>query len=86
MRKDAKGSTNDLHYHNGSTCHGAPSEAQCIDEAVNRKWLGKVLKRTDTDAQGQTVDCYTLIASSFDHYAKQGVYVAEVYVASRSLS
>jgi len=72
------GQPNHLHWHDGGTCHGYPTLEQCAQNAVANGWIGKVLEKTDTYRDGTTVKCYSLIASHFDHYAKQGRFVAEV--------
>jgi hypothetical protein len=84
MREDAKASTNHLHWHDGTTCHGFPSAAECIDNAIKHGDTGKVLEKTDT-VSGRAVKCYSLIVGSFDYWAKYGRFVAETFTASRSL-
>lgn len=74
-----------MHFHDGSTCHGYPTLKQCLDEAVRRQWVGKVLQQIDVLPHGSVVKCYSLIVSSFDHHAKRGKFVAETYVAHRRL-
>lgn len=78
MRVDSESSANHLHWHDGTTCHGAPTVRQCTKEAVRNGWAGKVLEQTDT-RDGVKVKCYSLITSSFDPWAKHGRFVAEVY-------
>lgn len=71
-------SMNDLHFHNGGTCHGSPTLEACIEYARQRKWVGKILERTDTYEDGTVVKCYSLICGHYDHYAKQGKFVADL--------
>ena len=72
------GSHLNLHYHDGGTCHGTPTLKECTDEAVRRGWVGRVLERTDTLGSGKEVRCYSLVCGYYEHYAKQGRFVAEV--------
>lgn len=83
-RVDSKNGSNNLHWHDGSTCHGAPSAVQCLEDAIDMGWIGKVLKKIDINEQGQTVECFSMIVSSFTHWEKQGTFVAETYIASRT--
>lgn len=78
MREDCKMPASNLHWHAGSTCHGYKTAEACAENAMANGWIGKVLEREDTYPSGESVKCYSLIASDFDHYAKQGKYVAEV--------
>lgn len=81
MRTDApKAAANHhLHYHDGSTCHGAPTLKECIDDAIRHGDVGRVLERTDTRrGGGGEVKCYSLISGKFDHWGKRGAFVAEV--------
>lgn len=77
MRTDSRGGAGNLHFHDGCTCHGAPTLKQCTDEAIFRGWPGKVLERTDL-RDGVEVKCYSLIGFRFDHWSKYGRFVAEV--------
>jgi len=89
MRQDARHAPeggNHLHYHDGSTCHGQPTREGCEALAISNGWVGKVLEREDTYADGTRVRCYSLIAGSFDHYAKQGRYVAEVRLVATPIT
>lgn len=83
MRIDSKNKHNNLHWHDGSTCHGSPTLQECLKEAIAKGWVGKVLKRDDEDADKYPVSCYSLIASSFDHWENYGTYVAVVEITSR---
>ncbi len=83
MRKDSKGTANHLHWHNDCTCHGFPTLVACVTDAIKHCYLGRVLEKTDTDASGQVVKCYSMIVSSFDHWTKHGRFVAETFVAAR---
>lgn len=85
MRVDARKTSNHLHWHDGTTCHGAPTLSECLEEAVSRGWVGKVLQKGDVYEDGTKVQCFTLIAGSFEHYEKQGVFVAEVVLTTRLL-
>lgn len=76
---------NHLHWHNGSTCHGAPTLDWCMEEAVRKGWTGKVLERTDTYRNGEETKCYSLVCDYYDHYAKQGKFVAVVEITARKL-
>jgi len=67
-----------LHWHDGGTCHGHSTLESCQKDAISSGWVGKVQERTDAYRDGTVVKCYSLIAGGFDHYAKQGKYVAEV--------
>lgn len=67
-----------LHFHAGGTCHGAPTLQECVREALDRGWVGRILERTETSSTGKPVRCYSLIASHFDHWAKHGRFVAEI--------
>lgn len=82
MREDSRNygapGGNDLHWHDGSTCHGASTLEACQEHAISSGWAGKILERGDAYRDGTEVKCYSLIASGFDHYAKQGRFVAEV--------
>jgi len=80
MREDSRdyGVINDLHWHDGSTCHGSPTLQGCQTEAISKGWTGKILEREDAYRGGAKVKCYSMIAYGFDHYAKQGKFVAEV--------
>lgn len=77
MRTNSVGSTNDLHFHDSSTCHGSPTLQECADEAIRRGWVGKVLEKTDS-LNGVDVKCYSLIAGHFDHWAKHGKFVGDI--------
>lgn len=84
MREDSQsngGKIVHLHWHNGGTCHGHPTPEACAKSAIAAGWTGKILEREDVYPDGTAVKCYSLIASDFDHYAKQGQFVAEVGVA-----
>ncbi len=85
MRQDSEHTANNLHWHDGSTCHGARTLKECIDEAIANGWVGKVLKKEDKYRNGRTMYCYSLISSSFDHWAKQGTFVAVVELTYRVL-
>jgi hypothetical protein len=85
MREDSKNKYNDLHWHDGTTCHGSPSLEACIKQAIANNWLGKVLRKDDEYFGGKRVSCYSLITSSFEHWAKHGTFVAVVEVTSRLL-
>ncbi len=79
MRTDAEGSTNHMHWHDGSTCHGSPTLDECATEAIRKSWNGRVLERVDVRSNDSTeIKCYSLIAGHFDHHAQYGKFVAEV--------
>ena len=79
MRRNANSPGSNLHWHEGGTCHGAPSLQACTDQAIKRGWSGKVLEKTDVlDSTAVEVKCYSLISSSFDHWTQHGRFVAEV--------
>lgn len=78
MRENCKLPSSNLHWHGGSTCHGYKTAQACAENAIAKGWTGRVLEREDVYANGDAVKCYSLIASDFEHYAKQGKYVAEV--------
>ena len=90
MRVDSNsepGKSNHLHWHDGTTCHGAPTLEECATEAIKNGWAGKILMKEDrifvnSDA---TEKCYSLIASSFEHHAKYGKYVAVIELTMRLL-
>jgi hypothetical protein len=84
MREDSRDypAFTTLHWHDGGTCHGHSTPEACAANAIDHKWVGKVLERTDAYRDGTVVKCYSLIASGFDHYAKQGKYVTEVKLAA----
>lgn len=76
MREDSEYKRNDLHWHNGSTCHGSPTLEACINYAKKRQWTGKVLEKTDKYRDGTEVKCYSLISDGFEHWGRQGKFVA----------
>lgn len=81
MREDSQtraGKATDMHWHDGSTCHGSPTLEACARYAIQSGWQGRVLERLDVYADGTPVKCYTLIAGHFDHWARYGDYVASV--------
>ena len=78
MRTDAAGTTNHMHFHDGGTCHGAPTFLECALHAVANEWVGKILEREDAYADGRVVRCYSLVGSHFDHHGRSGKFVAEV--------
>ena len=79
MRTDGREpNTNNLHFHDGSTCHGAPTLEACQERAIAHHWVGKILEREDVYPDGERVKCYSVIAHGFAHYGKQGRFVAEV--------
>ena len=85
MRTDAgrpTGEGRNLHFHDGSTCHGHPTLAECEEQAVANAWIGKVLERADVYPDGSEVRCYSLVTLHFDHWSKHGRYVAETKVVS----
>lgn len=43
------------------------------------------LEREDVDDSGKKIKCYSLVNDHYDHYAKQGKFVAEVLVIARAL-
>lgn len=73
------GKLNYLHFHDGSTCHGAPTLKKCLDDAVKNGWQGKILERTDIDNFGSKNKCYSLISESFEHHEKYGKFVTTLY-------
>ena len=78
----AKGTT--LHWHDGTTCHGADTLQECLREAVANCWIGKVLEKEDDGPRGRQ-KCYSFIVGQFDHWVKHGKFVAETFVATRVL-
>jgi len=79
MRTDGREpNTNNLHFHDGSTCHGAPTLEECQEDAIANRWVGKILEREDVYPDDKRVKCYSLIAGSFDRHGERGKYVAEV--------
>lgn len=81
MREDCRDfPRNTLHWHDGGTCHGYPTLSACQANAISNCWIGRILEKEDAYRDGTKVKCYSLIASGFDHYAKQGKFVAEVVV------
>lgn len=80
MREDSKGYgvLNEMHWHDGTTCHGAPTAEACIARAISSGWIGKVLEVEDVYRDGTKAKCYSLIAGRYDHYAKHGKFVFEV--------
>lgn len=75
-----------LHWHDGVTCRGDPTIEECLRQAVANAWLGRVLERVDHYDDGREVRCYTMVTGYFDHYARQGRFVAETRVTSALLS
>ena len=69
---------NDLHFHNGGTCHGSPTLKACATEALRYGEAGKILEITDRNENGTVVKCYSMIVGKYDHWAKRGRFVAEV--------
>jgi len=68
-----------LHWHNGRTCHGAPSLQACADEAIANQWIGKILEVEDVyQPEGTPVKCYSMITFNFDSWARFGRFVAEI--------
>lgn len=84
MREDSKHSDNHMHWHDGTTCHGAPTLKECVDGAIKSALLGKVLEITD-QRRGEVVRCYSMIVGSFDHHAKHGRFVAETKLVAVGL-
>ncbi len=78
MREDSKYAQNNLHWHDGGTCHGFPTLEECVDNALNRGWVGKVLEKEDAYPDGRNVKCYSTISGYFDHHGKFGRYVMEL--------
>ncbi len=72
---------NYLHYHNGSTCHGFPTLQMCINDALRKCWQGRILEQTDKESNGISRKCYSLIASSFEHWEQYGKFVAETQIS-----
>ncbi len=87
MRRDSNSPLSDLHlhWHDGSTCHGASTLDACVREAITRGWVGKVLRVDDVYPNGSKASCFSLITGSFDHHAKRGTFVAVVELTSRLL-
>lgn len=71
---------NYLHYHDGSTCHGFPTIKMCLENAIDKGWVGKVLKKTDKTNDKISKDCYSLISGSFEHWEQYGEFVAELKI------
>jgi hypothetical protein len=82
MRIDSESSVNDLHWHDGTTCHGTKTLQKCADEAISNGWSGKILEKIDL-LNNVEVKCYSLISSHFDHWSKHGRFVAEIRLALR---
>lgn len=70
-----------MHWHNGSTCHGFPTVEECVQYAIDSNTTGRILERNDVNESGKEVSCYSLVVMYYDHYAKQGRFVAEVKLA-----
>lgn len=77
-------STMTLHWHDGGTCHGYSTPEACVANAIKNGWTGKVLEKRDTYC-GKLFLCYSLIASSFEHWSQHGRYVAVVELTARRL-
>jgi len=82
MRENSMNTDNNLHWHDGTTCHGHPTLDDCTAQAIACQWVGRVLEHVDTYPDGSEVRCYSLVASSFDTHGKRGRYVAEVKVVA----
>lgn len=89
MRKDSEtiqGQASHLHWHDGTTCHGAPTLEECAAEAIKNGWAGKILMKEDRRLYSDVPQkCYSLIASSFEHHARYGKYVAVIELTMRPL-
>lgn len=85
MRTEARIKHANLHYHDGSTCHGRPTLEACAEDAMRHCWVGRILEKTDTTTDGKEVRCYSLISGNFDHWGKHGKFVAAVEMSWRRL-
>jgi hypothetical protein len=85
MRVDVDHTSNDLHFHDGTTCHGSPTVDACIKDAIAHGDTGKVLQKDDVRPDGTAVSCYSMIVGKFDHWEKHGTFVAVVELTSRRL-
>lgn len=78
MRTDSCSSGNNLHWHDGATCHGCPTLVECAEDSICNGYIGKILEQIDVRGDGVEVRCYSMIVSSFAHWSKRGKFVAEV--------
>jgi hypothetical protein len=82
MRVNSNNGVNDLHWHNGGTCHGSPTQAKAEEEAVSNHWIGKILEREDVLEDGTKVKCYSSIVGAFGNHGERGRYVSEIKVVA----
>lgn len=79
MRTNSGNTVNNLHWHDGSTCHGHSTLNAAIKLAKQQDWVPcKILCITDKYANGKQVKCYSIVIGNFEHYKKYGKLVAEL--------
>lgn len=75
LPSDEKARSKDtLHFHASGSCRGFSTLDECVEDAKKHGYEGKVLEQIDAG-----VKCYSLITFKFDHWAKHGRFVAELW-------
>ena len=80
MRRNSPFSSFNLHFHNGSTCHGTTTLKEAIEYALSLKENCSILEQTDKLAYTkQIVKCYSVIRKfAEEHWKQHGKFVTKI--------